>query len=70
MAHKFPNIRDVPDGLDEGLPGILSDIKEVLELMLSRRSTYLPIEGYDPANKSYVDNLGSDTFSYFIGLME
>ena len=52
---KFPDIRDVPDGLDDGLHGILSDIKECLEILLSRRSDYLPDEDYDPVNKSYID---------------
>ncbi len=53
--NKFPDIRDIPDGLDEGLHGVLSDIKECLEVILSRRSSYLPEEDYDPVNKSYID---------------
>ena len=53
--NKFPDIRDIPDGLDEGLHGVLSDIKECLEVLLSRRSDYLPEEDYDPVNKNYMD---------------
>lgn len=55
MAKKFPDIRDIPDGLDDGLYGVLSDIKECLEVLLSRKSDYLPEEDYDPINKSYID---------------
>ena len=58
MSTKFPNIRDLPDGLDAGVEGVLSDMKECFELMLSRRSTYLPVEDYEPANKQYADSLG------------
>ncbi len=53
--NQFPDIRDIPDGLEEGLHGVLSDIKECLEVILSRRSSYLPVEDYDPVNKSYID---------------
>ena len=53
--NQFPDIRDIPDGLDEGLHGVLSDIKECLEVILSRRSDYLPVEDYDPVNKNYID---------------
>lgn len=59
MSHKFPNIGDVPDGLDEGVSNILLEIKEILELSLSRRkTTYVPLEGYELANKRYVDSTG------------
>lgn len=59
MTHKFPNISDVPEGLDEGLATILSEIKEVIELALGRRKAdYTPIELYEIANKQYVDSTG------------
>lgn len=51
----FPNIRDIPDGLDYGLEGVLADLKECVELMLSRYSEYVPVESYEPVNKRYIE---------------
>jgi hypothetical protein len=55
---QFPDIRDVPDGLDDALAGILSDLKETSELTLRRRdASYLPQQDFEPANKIYADSL-------------
>lgn len=56
MTVKFPNIRDIPDGLEYGLEGILSELKECVELMLSRRSEYLPEFPADPVNLRYIED--------------